>query len=502
MGAAGVVAVFIAAAAASCSTQITEIQVGDDGGGLDGAASAAVIGPAGGVVRLGQASITVPAGALSTTTTIRISVHEGSPPPPYVAYSSVYEFDPAGLTFTVPATVVLPEHGAPESASVYWSTVDPHRYARLSTVLADGLATAHVTHFSLGFVGTVGSADGGPGDGSGPDGSTDAVVHDVATDDGSGSDSEQADAAGDSGPGDGGSESSCSPPVYGIVTLASGLPYPFGLAVSASAAFWTDPVANTVSKVSLSDCSVSTISSTADNPVGVILHGKFVYWTNGNGGGTAGSIMRAPQAGGAVTTLATGLFSPGEIVTDGTSLYWTANTDTMPDGVYELPIGGGTVATLTGTGYSLDLALNGGTVYWTDDGDDTVLSMPTGGGTVTTLATGLTAPDTIATDGVSLYWVASGSPGSVMKLALGADGGSPVTLAAGIANPSGIVTDGVSVYFGSDVTAGSVLKVPVGGGSVVTLAAGEANVTRLRIDATSVYWTGGVGGTVKKLTPR
>jgi hypothetical protein len=77
----------VAATGGGCS-QETVIVVALDGG--SSSTASATIGPDGGVVRLGQASITIPPGALSRATTITISVSADSPPPPYVASSKLY----------------------------------------------------------------------------------------------------------------------------------------------------------------------------------------------------------------------------------------------------------------------------------------------------------------------------------------------------------------------------------------------------------------------------
>lgn len=52
-------------------------------------------------------------------------------------------------------------------------------------------------------------------------------------------------------------------------------------------------------------------------------------------------------------------------------------------------------------------------VYWTDGCSGTVMSVPLAGGTPTTLASGQTPTD-IAVDGSSVYWTNNG--GTVMKL--------------------------------------------------------------------------------------
>lgn len=115
--------------------------------------SSGTIGPAGGSVALGLASITIPPGALTKPTRIRLTQRSDSPPSAYAAYSALYEFDPAGQTFLVPATVVLPRYSGSSLAAVYWSKPQGGGYDRLPSTLGEHVASAQVVHFSTGFVG-------------------------------------------------------------------------------------------------------------------------------------------------------------------------------------------------------------------------------------------------------------------------------------------------------------------------------------------------------------
>jgi Domain of unknown function (DUF5050) len=290
-------------------------------------------------------------------------------------------------------------------------------------------------------------------------------------------------------------DAACPPAASGVVTLASGLTDPYDLAVGASSVFWSDPAANTISSVSLADCSVTVIASGQDNPVGVTLDSTYVYWTNGDEGDSSGSIVRAPLSGGSSKTLATGLSSPGMLVNDGTNLYWMADLSTSY--VLQMPIGGGTVQTLASSGYSVNLVVYGSAVYWADEGDDAVLSVPVGGGSVSTLAGGQSSPFGIATDGTYIYFTEAIGSGAIVRTPIPA-GGSLFSLASSLDSPTTVATDGVSAFFEAG---GSVYGVPVdGSGSVTALAAG--NPTRLRMDSKSLYWTESTSGLVLRLVSK
>ena len=119
---------------------------------------ARTVASAGGTISLGLASLVVPAGGVSESTPITITAT--SVQPEGRAPTTIYQFGPEGLTFAVPATVNLPA----TAGVVHWSQVlsGVTVFTDLPTSLAGGLATAQVTHFSYGFVGTIlGPAGGG-----------------------------------------------------------------------------------------------------------------------------------------------------------------------------------------------------------------------------------------------------------------------------------------------------------------------------------------------------
>jgi hypothetical protein len=390
--------------------------------------------------------------------------------------------------------VTLPTDGAPSSSAVYWSTRDASGYTRLFTSEASGLASAKVTHFSTGFVGSEeeadSSTDGGlhdgalgdaeAGDASRADGPADGAGADAPTD-------AHLDATTDSGPEattDSAPDASCPAPDGGVVTLSSG-GAPYGIVVNSSYLFWAD-LSGKVLRMSLEDCSIATIASGQSGSVGVTLAGANVYWTNNNGGGGAGSIVTAPQAGGTPITLASGLEGPGLPTTDGTNVYWTPGSSDYAGVVYQMAITGGAIQSLASENFSQDILAVGGLVYWTDELGSDVAYVPADGGTVVTVASAQTIPYYMATDGVNVYWTNSigGDAGAVMKVAVGADAGAPVEIAAAPDGPTGVASDGTNVYFNNGT---SIEKVGVNGGAVTTLIVGPTTLARIAVDAKNIY---------------
>jgi hypothetical protein len=147
-----------------------------------------------------------------------------------------------------------------------------------------------------------------------------------------------------------------------------------------------------------------------------------VYWIDfgspsGTGPGT-GSVNAVPVgiSNGPVTTIASNLSQPWDIVTDGAYVYWTENAN--PGYVKRAPITGGVTPTILASmqaapyGIALDPATVGGVpvspryVYWTNYDGDTVVKLPCdGSGTQLTLATNQNTPAELYDDtDRNVYW--------------------------------------------------------------------------------------------------
>jgi hypothetical protein len=127
------------------------------------------IGPGGGQVSAAGVELDIPPGALPTATSIAISIDPNGVPSGYIALSPLLHFSPDGLTFAKPATVTFGATGSPPGAHVYWSRSSGPGYDELPTTWLGMTASATVSHFSSGFVGTP-TEDGGSSDATSTDG--------------------------------------------------------------------------------------------------------------------------------------------------------------------------------------------------------------------------------------------------------------------------------------------------------------------------------------------
>jgi hypothetical protein len=114
--------------------------------------SGTVVGAAGGTVSAGEATLSVPEGALASDMVIQVTKTDEAVPSEYIAASAVYRFSPDGLVFATPATVHIPFDGPADGIRVFWST-PAGGFEALPTTIAGAVATAQVMHFSSGFAG-------------------------------------------------------------------------------------------------------------------------------------------------------------------------------------------------------------------------------------------------------------------------------------------------------------------------------------------------------------
>jgi len=215
-----------------------------------------------------------------------------------------------------------------------------------------------------------------------------------------------------------------------------------GIAVDADRVYWTSPdcgYGGDVMSEPLAGGSPATVAAMQGGPRDVAVDGTSVYWGNS----CAATVEKRLLDGGATVVLASGQSGPDNIVVDATRAYWTNDDGT----IVAVPLSGGPPVTLA-TASSPRIAVNGGTLYWTDFTNGTVMSEVVDAGVPVTLASGQSNPGRIAADGTSAYWINGGTgprSGAVMKVSLG--GSDAAAVASGLDSPVGIAVDELSVYW-------------------------------------------------------
>jgi hypothetical protein len=303
-------------------------------------------------------------------------------------------------------------------------------------------------------------------------------------------------------PGDGGAAGDAG----SVVTLASLINTPWGIAVDAQYVFFTSSILNgsvyRCSKEQVPCASPTVLASGQAAPSRMAIDSESIYWGNyGSGSAPDGSIASCPKTGcgGQPTLLATGVTGPVGIAVDAANVYWveppTGNVSSCPKsgcgtnpptilagdeddpfavavdstGLYWVTPDGDvrTCQPDSCTPHSLAknqdgaeyVGLYDGGIYWTTNAQigsvsecsETNCSMPS-------TLTSVSFPDGIAVDGTGVYWVIEQPAGSLMTCPLTGCGAGPKTLASGQGTPFGIALDSAYVYF-TDSSTGAVVRV-------------------------------------------
>jgi hypothetical protein len=223
-------------------------------------------------------------------------------------------------------------------------------------------------------------------------------------------------------------------------------------------------------------------------------NGNFVYWANGETGGT--SIGRAKINGtGANNNFITGLTQPSAVAVDSKFIYWgesnrigRANLD-----------GSGANSNFITTGvvgpFGLAVTATSG-IYWINGNDDTVGHANIDGSNPVSnfFDTGSGDVCGLAADQNFLYWLNSLSPFTIGRAALsGADPNSNFISLSSAA--CGVAVDASFLYWATGNN--TIGRAPVGGGSpneAFIPAAGGTSACGVALNSQYVFW-GGLTGT-------
>jgi sugar lactone lactonase YvrE len=177
--------------------------------------------------------------------------------------------------------------------------------------------------------------------------------------------------------------------------------------------------------------------------------------------GANNQVVRVPAAGGASTTLITGLKQPHQVALDGLGNIYVA--DTGNNRIVKTPVSGSPIAPL-GAGLSSPqgVAVDGlGNVYAADTGNNRVVEIFVGGQQMTLPLTGLSNPTQIAIDAAGDIYVADTGNHRVVELPVN----SPqviINLGSTAITPVGIAIDAAGDLYIADSASLQVIEIAAG----------------------------------------
>jgi sugar lactone lactonase YvrE len=235
---------------------------------------------------------------------------------------------------------------------------------------------------------------------------------------------------------------------------------------------------------------VTTMAPNQDKPTGITVTPDTLYWSNYG----EGKVMKLSlPAGKAATPMVSGLTSPYDLVSDGTSIYFADNAD--PGAVYRNGFSDPNPTPLaSGLKSPSGIAVDASYVYWTNNGDGTVMRTSLQGGAALTLSSGEAAPWDIAVDANDVYFTTLTAVRRVPR-----SGGGAVDLATDQSNPWSIAVDASGIYW-TNHNNDTVMRLAPGANMPTVIASGTPHPGHIALDATCVYWTEVVNpGSVRKL---
>jgi hypothetical protein len=246
-----------------------------------------------------------------------------------------------------------------------------------------------------------------------------------------------------------------------------------------------------VGKVPIAGGAATTLVSGLKAPWGITLDGATVYFADPNivGGFTGATIRSVPTAGGPATTVVSNQIGGTIVVVAAGNVYWdNGGWESTSSEIQYAPLKTGTPTLLVppypkGFASVRSIVHSGDRLYYTEDYVG-LLSVPIAGG-ASTLVSSVPA-GAMVLDETNFYFTSSN--GSIVKLPRA--GGAPVTLATGDYDPTGIAVDGAYVYWTNEqgIDQSSVRRVPIVGGAVETLASNQGDATAIAVDDKNVYW--------------
>lgn len=217
-----------------------------------------------------------------------------------------------------------------------------------------------------------------------------------------------------------------------------------------------------------------------------------LYWTT-RGNGPMGSVQKLLHGSKTVEVLATAQSQPSSLALDGSSVFWTQD---LAGKVMRVARGGGAEAELLHGGENgvFGITHDAGRLFWVNRADRLVRRRTLTEASPVTVAYDAEGPERAAALGDRVFWVTSG--GSVKRK----DGeAEPVELARVEGRPQSLVVDDAFAYWSTET---AVYKVPVEGGAPVPVAGEQDLPQSLTRYGEDLNWVNRGGGQVMRASGR
>lgn len=215
-----------------------------------------------------------------------------------------------------------------------------------------------------------------------------------------------------------------------------------------------------------------------------------VFWS-AFGAGDAGSIMRAPAAGGPSRSVAAGQDHPLDLVAIDGDVFWINNGSPCcgTDGkgaVMKSGQEGGPAVVLAEASSPLGIAVDSTYAYWSS-GHSIERVLKSGAGGKTTFASGASwKPESVSTRGGAVYW--SDAIGELWRAS--ALDMAATRLVATQGRPGAIAVTDDALYWVDRTSPGAIRRMPLEGGPQATLASNTSAAFGLAVDSECAYWVG------------
>ncbi len=290
-----------------------------------------------------------------------------------------------------------------------------------------------------------------------------------------------------------------------VAILASNQNYPSAIALDATKVYFANRNGGTINRVGKDGTNLEPLVSNQSSPQAMTTDGTSIFWVNYPNA----QVMRATTTGAGPTPIGT---APSSfMIALGGGFVWWANRDApyvKKNGV--AASGSGTeVSVSTGSGAEGDwIVADAQYVFWTDSALGKIFRAGINDAacdetsTCTAIVPATTSPYALASDANNLYWAELGGTISIKKVAK--TGGTVTILASNQGpTPQTLATDGIDVYWGI-FGANVIRKVAVNAstpcdGTGCTFVADAAFPNAIAVDDKAVYWVSQTGGYVAKI---